>query len=59
MSLGSLGASFGAYSAYVWSAVGLFVVVTLVNALAARAVYRRARERALRAHATDLEPRSP
>jgi heme exporter protein D len=46
--------SFGVYSSYVWSAVGLFVGVTLVNAWAARAAYLRARDRARRALALDL-----
>ena len=50
--------AFGVYGSYVWSAVGLFVLVTLVNALAARVAYRRARERAVRAHTVDQEPRS-
>ena len=50
--------SFGAYGGYVWSAVGLFVFVTLVNLLAARAAYSRARDRASRASATTPEPRS-
>ena len=45
--------SFGAYGAYVWSAVGLFVGVTLVNAWAARAAYLGARDRARRAQAMD------
>ncbi len=49
---------FGAYGAYVWSAVGLFVAVTLVNALAARAAYRGSRERASRARA-DGQERNP
>ena len=48
---------FGAYGAYVWSAVGLFVAVTLVNAWAARAAYLGARERARRALAADPESR--
>lgn len=46
------GGGFGAYGAYVWSAVGLFVVVTLVNAWAARAAYLGARDRARRALAS-------
>jgi membrane protein implicated in regulation of membrane protease activity len=50
--------SFGVYGGYVWSAVGLFVFVTLVNLWAARAAYSRARERASRANAKDQEPRS-
>ena len=51
MSLG-----FGAYGAYVWSAVGLFVAVTLVNAWAARAAYLGARQRALRTQPSTPEP---
>ena len=50
---------FGAYGAYVGSAVGLFVAVTLVNAWAARAAYLGARDRARRALATDPERRDP
>ena len=51
MSPGAIGLGFGPYGAYVWSAVGLVVVVTLVNAWAARAAYLGARERALRSQA--------
>ena len=51
MSPGAIGLGFGPYGAYVWSAVGLFVAVTLVNAWAARAAYLDARERALRTNA--------
>lgn len=50
MSLG-----FGVYGAYVWSAVGLFVAVTLVNAWAARVAYLGARQRALRAQPSTPE----
>jgi heme exporter protein D len=39
---------FAPYGAYVWSAVGLFVIVTLANAWAARVAFRKARERATR-----------
>jgi heme exporter protein D len=56
--MSSLG-GFGAYGAYVWSAVGLFVAVTLVNAWAARAAYLGARERARRALGLAPEQHQP